>query len=120
LQVALSLNPAGPGQQIAQREMISAIESALDAHRQRVIVSRAGVTSIKWACLYLQMLCALLAIAVVHCDSRLASIWSMGLFATGAAASVLLITAYDRPFNGQMAVTPAALLQIMPGEPARR
>jgi len=38
----------------------------------------------------------------------------MGLFATGVAASVLLIAAHDRPFIGQLSVSPEALLQVMP------
>ena len=58
-------------------------------------------------------LCALLAIAFVHCDDRLSSLVAMGLFATGVSASVLLIAAHDRPFVGEVAVTPKPLLQIV-------
>jgi hypothetical protein len=38
----------------------------------------------------------------------------IGVFATGVAASVVLIAAFDRPFVGQLAVTPQPLLQVMP------
>jgi hypothetical protein len=38
----------------------------------------------------------------------------MGTFATGVAASVLLILAHDRPFLGEISVGPQPLLQIMP------
>jgi hypothetical protein len=38
----------------------------------------------------------------------------MGLFATGVAASVLLIAAHDRPFIGQLSISPEPLLQVMP------
>src|SRR5690349_17771780 len=55
----------------------------------------------------------LLAIAMVHAEDRGASAISLGLFATGIAASVLLIAAHDRPFIGQLAVTPDPLLQIV-------
>ncbi len=65
-------------------------------------------------------MCALLAIAFVHGDNRLASALAMGLYATGIAASLLLIAAHDRPFTGQLAVTPEPLLQIMPEKPADR
>jgi hypothetical protein len=41
-------------------------------------------------------------IAVVDCDNRLTSAIAMGLFATGVAASVLLIAALDRPFTSQI------------------
>lgn len=113
LQIVLSLPTTSPGQQTAQREITSSIESALDARRQRIIVSHTEVNLVKWSCLYLQALCALLAIAFVHCDDRLSSLVAMGLFATGVSASVLLIAAHDRPFVGQIAVTPEPLLQII-------
>jgi hypothetical protein len=92
----------------------------VDARRQRIIVSRAEVNLVKWFCLYLQAVCALLAIAFVHSDNRLASAVAMGLYATGIAASVLLIAAHDRPFTGQLAVAPEPLLQIMPDAPTDR
>ena len=113
LQFTLALPATNPGQQTAQREIISALEAALDARRQRIIVSLTEVNAVKWACLYLQALCALLAIAFVHCDDRLSSLLAMGLFATGVSASVLLIAAHDRPFVGEVAVTPMPLLQII-------
>lgn len=120
LQLVLALAATSPGQQTAQREITSALETALDARRQRIIVSRAEVNFVKWLCLYLQAACALLAIALVHCDDRLAAAIAMGLFATGVAASVLLIAAHDRPFVGQISITPEPLLQIMPDAPANR
>jgi hypothetical protein len=52
---------------------------------------------LKLGCLYLQAVCALIAIAFIHSDNRLASLLTMMLFATGAAAAVLLIAATDRP-----------------------
>jgi Protein of unknown function (DUF4239) len=117
LHFVLSLPTAGPGQQTAQHEITSAIETALDARRQRIIVSSAEVNLVKWICLYLQAACVLLAIALVHCDDRLASLIALGLFATGVAASVLLIAAHDRPFVGQISISPAPLLHIIPEAP---
>ena len=49
-------------------------------------MSRTEVNAVKWSCLYLQAICALLAIALVHCDDRLSSLVAMGLFATGVSA----------------------------------
>jgi hypothetical protein len=40
----------------------------------------------------------------------------LALFATGVAACVLLIVAYDRPFVGEISVGAATLLQVMPAE----
>ena len=64
--------------------------------------------------LVLQALCAFFTIAIVHSENRLTSAISMGAFATGVPASVLLILAHDRPFVGQLAVGPEPLLQVMP------
>jgi hypothetical protein len=114
LQLALALAPGSPGQQIAQHEIASSLENVLEARRQRILVSRSQVNLTKWACLILQGVCALLAIAVVHSDSRLASAISLGIFATGVAASVLLILAHDEPFLGQNSVGAQPLLQVMP------
>jgi hypothetical protein len=114
LQLTLALKPDSPGGVTAQRDMASAIQSALDARRQRILVSRSEVNAVKWTCLCLQAFVALLAIALVHSDNRLAAGLSMGLFATGVAASVLLIAAHDRPFIGQLSVSPEPLLQVMP------
>jgi uncharacterized protein DUF4239 len=120
LQLVVSMTPQGAGQQTAQREIIAALGTALDARRQRIIVSQAEVNPVKWWCLYLQAICELLVIALVHCDNRLGSGIALALFATGVAASVLLIAAHDRPFTGQISVGPEPLLQIMPGAPTGR
>jgi hypothetical protein len=119
LQSVVSMTPQGGGQQTVQRELIAAFESALDARRQRIIISLSEVNKVKWGCLYLQAICVLVALACIHCGNRLASGIAMGLFATGVATSVLLIAAHDRPFTGQISIKPAPLLQVMPEKEAR-
>jgi hypothetical protein len=106
---------AHEGQKTAQRDIATAFETALDARRQRIIISESQVNMLKWACLFMQAVCALAAIAMVHSDNRLASIMAMGIFATGVAASTLLILAHDRPFIGEISIKPDPLLQVMPG-----
>jgi hypothetical protein len=115
LQLVLSRPTTSSGQQVAQHEISNVIETALDARRQRIIVSLAHVSLVKWICVYLQAACLLLAIAMVHSDNGVASLIAIGLFATGVACSALLIAAYDRPFVGQLAVSPEPLLQIVSG-----
>jgi uncharacterized MnhB-related membrane protein len=114
IQTTLALSPSSEGQKTAQREMATAFGTALDARRQRIIISQSQVNLLKWLCLILQAICALTAIAMVHSDNRLASIVAMGIFGTGAAASMLLILAHDRPFTGEISIRPDALLQVMP------
>ena len=119
LQFVVAMRPESPGQENAQHEIVAAIEQALDARRQRIIVSLAAVNPVKWGCLYLQAACALLVIGLVHHEDRLGAAIAMRLFATGVAASVLLIAAHDRPFAGQISMQPESLLQIMPADPGK-
>ena len=114
LKATLALMPVSEGQKTAQREMASALEIALDARRQRILISQSQVNLLKWSCLFMQAVCALVAIAMVHSDNRLGSIIAMGIFATGVAASMLLILAHDRPFTGEISLKPDPLLQVMP------
>jgi Protein of unknown function (DUF4239) len=114
LRVTLALAPSSQGQETAQREITTELKTALDARRQRIIVSLSQVNLVKWSCLFVQAVCALLAIALVHSDNRLASTITLGVFATGAAASILLILSHDRPFIGELSIRPDLLLQVMP------
>jgi hypothetical protein len=120
LELTLALTPGSQGQQIAQREIATAVENALDARRQRIIISRSHVNWVKWSCLFVQAVCALFAVALVHSGDRLASTITMGMFASGVAACLLLIASHDRPFTGQISVGPDPLLQIMPEAGARQ
>jgi hypothetical protein len=117
LQLTLTFSPSTPGQTTAQREMALALESALDARRQRILLSRTEVSFFKWMCLFMQAACILFAIGLLHCDNRLAAGLAMGIFASGMAVCTLLIAGYDRPFIGQYMVKPDPLLQVLPEIP---
>ncbi len=113
LELTLALNPTTPGQAIAQRQIAVELDSALDARRQRILVSRGGVSLYKWMCILVQAACLLFSIGLSHSDNRLTCGVAMGIFATGVAACLLLIVGYDRPFIGQLAVGPGPLLQVL-------
>src|SRR5215469_2472715 len=51
LQLALSLAPTSEGEIVAQHEIVTQLENATDARRQRIILSRSSVNWVKWACL---------------------------------------------------------------------
>jgi hypothetical protein len=121
LQTTLALSANGQGQVVAQREIVIALENALDARRQRILVSQTEVNAVKWMGLIITAICTLLGIAMVHSDNRLAAAVAMGLFSTAMAVCLLLIVSHDRPFTGEVSVPSAALLQVQPesqgGEP---
>ena len=89
--------------------MVKELHTALDARRQRIVISESALGTVKWVGILLQGLCTLVAFAMVHSDNRLARAITLTLFATGIALSVLLIAAYSRPFTS---VGPELLKQV--------
>jgi hypothetical protein len=114
LKLVLALEPRGDGQSAAQRELVQALEGALDARRQRIILSESSINWVKWMVLYAQAALMLLCIAMIHSDNRSTNRIILAIFATSVGVAVVLVAAHSRPFSGQLAVTPAVLLQVMP------
>jgi hypothetical protein len=112
LQATLAIAPTEEGQRMTRGEILRALETALDARRQRIINSQSSVSTVKWAGLLLQALCALVAIAMVHSDNRLTCAIALMIFGTGIALSVLLIAVYSQPFTGEVSVGPELLRQV--------
>jgi hypothetical protein len=117
LQLALALTPRTEGQTTAQREIVASLQAALDARRQRIIVSEFRVTWVTWSGVIFVAALTLLAIAFVQSDNRLAAAIAMGLFASAVASAFILIAAHDRPFTGDAGVRPDVLEQVDPGAP---
>ena len=115
LDAVLAIKPADDSQQIAQSEMVKALQTALDARRQRIVVSEFGLGKVKWAAILLQALCTLIVIAMVHSDNRLACAIALTVFATGVALSLLLIAATADHFTGDI-VGPELLKQVITSE----
>jgi len=115
LRLALVLSPHSEGQKVAQREMVVALEAALDARRERIIVSESRVNWAKWMGVVLLAALTLLAIAVVHSENRGTTAIANGIFASAVAVCLLMIASQDRPFAGPFSVTPEPLVQVMPG-----
>src|SRR6478672_840813 len=113
LHETLALKPADDSQRAAQPEMVKELRIALDARRQRIVISESSLGTVKWVGILLQGLCTLVAFAIVHSDNRLTCGITLTLFATGIALSVLLIAAYSRPFTS---VGPELLKQVIASE----
>ncbi len=114
LKLALALPARSPGQVVAQREIVSSLEDALDARRQRIILSHSSLNSAKWGALFALAVLTLFAIAFVHSGNRLSTAIAMGLFASAAAVCIVMIAAQDRPFAGPFRVRPTVLVQVEP------
>jgi hypothetical protein len=109
----LALKPADDSQRAAQPEMVKELHVALDARRQRIVISESSLGTVKWVGILLQALCTLVAFAIVHSDNRLARTIALTLCATGIALSVLMIAAYSRPFTS---IGPELLKQVTASE----
>jgi len=114
LRLAIGLSPRTDGQTVAQREIVTSLQSALDARRQRIIVSESSVNWVKWMGVILVALLTLIAIAFVHSGNRVTAGLAMGLFSAAVAASLMLIVAQEQPFGGPFAVSPDVLVQVSP------
>ena len=114
LSVAMSVRPQTDVQTLAQREMLAALQSAQEARRERIIISRSSINWVKWCVVILLAVLILTTIAIVHIDNRGTAAVAMSIFATGVAACLLLIASHNRPFTGEISVGPHALLQVVP------
>jgi len=112
--LALSLPATTPGEQAAQRALATSLQTVFDLRRERIILSRSSVNWVKWAVLLGQAALMMVAIAMVHCDNRLANKIILGIFATSVAVALVLVASHSRPFTGQISVRPTYLLQVMP------
>ena len=114
LRLTLSLDSRSNGQVAAQREMVVSIENALEARRQRIILSGSSINWVKWTVLLVQAGLTLITIALIHSDNRAANRIIMTIFATGVGVAVVMIASHSRPFTGELSVRPFVLLQVMP------
>ena len=115
--LALGLRPDSPGQTFAQQEIVRSVEHALDARRQRIMVSQSSVNGAKWGGVVSLAILTLFAIAFVHSGNRRGAAIAMALFASAASAVMVMIAAQEHPFAGRFAVSPTPLEQVDPAVP---
>jgi len=110
LREALSFATVDDTQKTAKSEVINALQKALDARRKRIVISQTTISWVRWFGLLVTGLCVMLGIAFAHLDNRRNCRVALALFATGMAASVLIIASYGRPFNST--ISPQLLLEV--------
>ncbi len=70
LDTLLAFVPAGAGQQLAQQRAMVAVEQAMEARRNRILLSRTAIEPIQWLVVVVMDALILLTIAMVHVDRR--------------------------------------------------
>src|SRR5262249_11565322 len=117
LRLSLRLPTASSSQAVAQKELVSAVEDAFDARRQRIIVSESSLNWAQSVAVEARARLALVSSAFVPCRNRLAMAIALVLFGLAAAVCIVVLAVQDRPFAGPFRVRPSPLAQV---EPAAR
>jgi hypothetical protein len=113
--ILLSFTPVQSNQQLAQQRALVAIEQALEARRNRVLLSQAEIAPIQWIVIIGLAVLILITLAMVLIQERLAMAITMFIYSTGIAVCLVLLMVYDRPFGvGGFIVQPTVLRDIMP------
>jgi hypothetical protein len=114
LDLAVGFDPRSDGQAVVQRELVTSIQDALDARRQRIVVSESSINAVKWAGLLALAALTLFAIALVHSGNPTAARIALGVFATAVAVVVTMLASQDEPFAGQLGLDPDVLEEVRP------
>jgi hypothetical protein len=111
--MVLDLNPLRPGKQLAQQRVVAALDEALDARRNRIMLSGDLIDGVQWGVILVLMILILTTVAMGYVESPRASAIAMFIVATASAASLVLLLAYDQPLNaGGFFVQPTLLRDV--------
>jgi hypothetical protein len=111
----LSFAPQGAGQRLAQERATNAVETALQARRDRILLSEAAISPPQWVVIIVLDALILVTIAMVHVRRHTTTAINMLIFSTAVAACMVLLMINDRPFNaGGITVLPTALHEVGP------
>ena len=114
LHLAVGLDPGSGPESVVQRELVTALQAAFDARRQRIVVSESSINFIKWAGLIALAVLTLFAIALVHSGNPTSARIALGVFAAAVAVVITMLASQDEPFAGQYGLNPDVLEQVLP------
>jgi hypothetical protein len=114
LHLAFALRPREEGEAVSQREIVASIQDALDARRQRIIVSESGINAVKWLGLVALAALTLVTVALIHTGNRTSARIAIAVFTVAEAVVITMLVAQDQPFTGQLGLTPDVLEQVFP------
>jgi hypothetical protein len=96
---SLSFEPQSAGQRVAQQDIARAIEGALQARRNRILLSEAAISPPQWIVIVVLDALMLLTIAMLHVGRHTTTAINLFVFSTAVAACVVILMINDRPFN---------------------
>jgi hypothetical protein len=109
----LAYTPATPGQEIAQEQIVIAIEAAVSARLDRILLSESAIAPLQWQVIIVLSILILITICMVHLDRPLTTLINLFVFSTAVATCLVLITVNDRPFaSGGITLKPTAFEEL--------
>jgi hypothetical protein len=116
IQAVISFNATTRGQEIAQQQLLIAFEKALDARRNRILLSQGVISPIQWDVIVVLDLLMLVVIGMVHIDQPRTAAINMFILATAISACLVLLLVHDRPFAaGGFTLEPIILRDVSAG-----
>jgi hypothetical protein len=113
LKTLLTFVPQQPGQHVAQDHAARAIEDALHARRDRIVLSEAAIAPTQWAVIFVLDALLLLTVAMLHVGRHITTAVNLFILSTAVAACVVLLMINDRPFSsGGITVLPRSLQEV--------
>jgi hypothetical protein len=111
----IEVNGPLQGRDPSQEMAIAAVNDALEARHERILISQRSLGTLKIAVVVCLAFMVLIVLAVVHFQNRKAQRVAVFLFAAAAAVSTFVVVIYDQPFShGGYVVAPEPLLEVMP------
>jgi hypothetical protein len=116
IQAVVSFAAATRGQEFAQQQLLIAFEKALDARRNRILLSQGVISPIQWDVIIVLDLLMLVVIGMVHVDQRRTAAINMFILATAISSCLVLLLVHDRPFAaGGFTLEPIVLRDVSAG-----
>jgi hypothetical protein len=109
----LAYSPTTHGQQIAQEQIVVALNVATTARLDRILLSESAISPLQWQVIIVISVLILITICMVHLDRPFTTMANLFVFSSAVATCLILITVNDRPFaEGGIQLTPQAFEEL--------
>ena len=106
-------NSTEAGQRALQQSALASLERALEARRNRVLLSRQVIGSSQWAVVWAFYVFIMLLIGFVHMPRPVTKAIAMWLFSSTFAPCIVLLLINDKPFRtGGYTIGPTLLKEL--------
>jgi Protein of unknown function (DUF4239) len=109
----LSHEAVTPSSSLVSTILLPQIFEARSARLSRLTLASSSLSGVLWFALIALIAITMVVVALAYNDHVGVQILAVNLCALGAAAALFVILAHDRPFMGEISVSPRPLLQLV-------